>query len=269
MQPIIIRARAFSEQLLVRKLHVSAAVCQLCACNAGVCNRSHSCLLLVLVLMFPCPYCAGFLGRTFKKLLSHIKFNHSHEPNFCITCADCGKSFRKFASFKSHLQREEKRKEQAAILPPHLEENDDHEYSDDGDSDEEEEPENYIEDLTRFLALFILKTKEENQLSQQTINAIIENTGDLVESSLEALKKNIRSCLKDNDIEIADVEGLSDVLEQPSAFSQAKEPLTNEYLQVRYFVENFNFVVSITSYLYLLHLVQGSLFCCHGNQLCH
>ena len=70
-----------------------------------------------------------------------------------------------------------------------------------------------IDDVTRFLALFISKAKEENQLSQQTINTIIENTGDIVESSLEALKKNIRSCLKDNDIEIADVEGLSDVLE--------------------------------------------------------
>ena len=117
-----------------------------------------------------------------------------------------------------------------------------------------------IDDVTRFLALFISKAKEENQLSQQTINAMIENTGDIVERSLEALKKNIRSCLKDNDIEIADVEGLSDVLEQPSSFSQAKEPLTNEYLQVRYFVENFNFVVRITSYL--LHLVQRPLLRC-------
>ena len=64
--------------------------------------------------------------------------------------------------------------------------------------------------------------------------------------------------LKNNDREIADVEG--DVLEQPSSFSQAKESLTNEYLKVRYFVENFNFVVRITSYL--LHLVQRPLLRC-------
>ena len=38
-----------------------------------------------------------------------------------------------------------------------------------------------VENLTRFLALFILKTKETNQLSQQAMNAIIANTEDIVD----------------------------------------------------------------------------------------
>ena len=38
-----------------------------------------------------------------------------------------------------------------------------------------------VEELTCFLALFILKTKETNGLSQQAINSITTNTSELVE----------------------------------------------------------------------------------------
>ena len=98
--------------------------------------------------------------------------------------------------------------------------------------------------MTRFLALFLIKTKEENQLSQHGIDAILDSTGDVVESTLEHLKEGITSCLEKNGLEVADIEGLSDVLEQPSFFTQARQPLMNEYQQVQYFKNNFNYVVS-------------------------
>ena len=44
-------------------------------------------------IMFPCTFCTKFLGHSFKRLLQHIKFIHSHEPNFSITRSDCGRSF--------------------------------------------------------------------------------------------------------------------------------------------------------------------------------
>ena len=55
--------------------------------------------------MFPCCYCSSFDGSSFKKLLNHIKFIYSHEPDFLISCGDCGQSFNKFNSFRSHLNR--------------------------------------------------------------------------------------------------------------------------------------------------------------------
>ena len=203
--------------------------------------------------MFPCPYCANFVTRTFKKLLSHIRFTHSHEPNFSITCGDCGKTYRKFTSFKTHLHREEKKRRLQGlvveVLAGHAEEpeggEEDDQDSSDGNFDEElEEAGNAIGNMTRFLALFMMKTKEENQLSQQTLNAIIENTEDVVDESLKVLKDNIKSCMRDSGIDIEEVQGLRDVFEQPSAYSKAKEPLANEYQQVRYFMEHFNYVVS-------------------------
>jgi len=85
--------------------------------------------------------------------------------------------------------------------------------------------------MANFIALFILKTKEENRLNQQAIISILVNAEDVVESSLQCLKEKINSCLLNNDIQVTDIRRLSDILEEPSFFSRAKEPLATEYLQ--------------------------------------
>ena len=58
-------------------------------------------------------FCSGFVVVTFKKLLSHIKFSNSHELNFLIKSTNCGRSFKKFNSFKSHtiIQRKHTKKD--------------------------------------------------------------------------------------------------------------------------------------------------------------
>jgi len=142
-------------------------------------------------MAFRCCYCASFAGNTFKKLLSHIKFIHSHEPNFTIACGDCGQSFQKFNSFKSHIQRKHNwnKNEDRAQIDEDVDIEEDNVNSSDNEVhaegfEEEEGPNNMVEKMTRFLALFLLKTKEENQLSQRGIDAILDSTGDVVEKVL-------------------------------------------------------------------------------------
>ena len=72
----------------------------------------------------------------------------------------------------------------------------------------------------------------------------LENAEVLVEPNLEALKTRISSCLVSNGIELNDVEGLNDILQEPSIFSEAKQPLSNQYLQLKYFLERLDLVVS-------------------------
>ena len=103
--------------------------------------------------------------------------------------------------------------------------------------------------MTRFVALFILKIKEENQLNQKVINSILENTEFRMEQSFDDFKNDIKFWLAKNNIDISNINGLRDVLDQKSLFSRARKPLETEYMQVKYFVENFNFVVSITVHL--------------------
>ncbi len=211
--------------------------------------------------MFNCPYCAECNATSFKKLLHHIRFVHSCESNFSISCGHCNQTFRKFESFKSHIRRkhnygkgnangENDGEDFGNLVVNTGHDNDDPTHG--NDSEDENDNENGREngqeslaDMTRFIALFILKTKEENQLSQQVVNSIMDNTASLVEQSLEAFKNEVKSCLANNGIDITNVDGLSEVLEEPSLFSRARTPLATEYLQVKYFVENFNFVVSI------------------------
>ena len=199
-------------------------------------------------VMFRCPYCNVGGYSSFKKLLSHITLIHSHEPNFSITCGNCSRSFTNFNTFKTHIQREKEKEKLARLFEEPVGDhfNDDEGAREGSDEDEIDEDEN-TETMTRYLALFLLKTKEQNQISQQALNSILENTSDLVEKNLEELKARIKSCLTANNIDIRDVEGLNETMDQPSTFSQAHGSLGSEYLQMKYYVESFNLVVSFQS----------------------
>ena len=209
--------------------------------------------------MFAC-YCSSFDGRSFKKLLNHIKFIHSHEPNFLKTCGDCAQSFKKFNFFRSQLNRKHSARE--VVLLERFHDNAADSCSEGEDISEEndarEDPKNFVDEMTRSLALFALKTKEKYQLSQPAIDAVLDSTGDLVESSMEHLREQITTCLNRNGIAVADIEGLRDVLQQPSMFTQARQPLINEYQQVQYFKRNFNFVVSLV--LCCVKFLSGSFY---------
>ena len=69
--------------------------------------------------MFYCPYCAHFTVQSLKKLLTQIRFIHSHEPNFSITCGECEKLFTKFMSFKSHIRRKHGDNHLLTVEVPH------------------------------------------------------------------------------------------------------------------------------------------------------
>jgi hypothetical protein len=204
--------------------------------------------------MYVCTFC-GEYALNEKKLLHHIKFLHSHEPNFALPCRLCGQIFKKFDSYKSHLRRKhdgtnDLQDDQEDLHQEFEQLNDSgvgHEIdaNTDDDSEEEEENEtNMIDRITRFIALFILKTKEENQLNQPTMSSILNNTETLVDESLQVFKEEVKTCLQNNGINTADVDGLEDILNRRSVFSEALTPISTEYHQVKYFVENFNFVVS-------------------------
>ena len=57
------------------------------------------------------------ISRPFFREARHIKFIQSHEPNFSIACSDYGPSFRKFASYKTHIRIELAKKKSAERGP--------------------------------------------------------------------------------------------------------------------------------------------------------
>lgn len=60
---------------------------------------------------------------------------------------------------------------------------------------------------------------------------------------MESFKDEIKSCIRDNGIDRAEIVGLDNILNKPSMFSKAVKPISTEYLQVKYFMDKFKFVV--------------------------
>jgi hypothetical protein len=58
------------------------------------------------------------------------------------------------------------------------------EHENNYENDQENKQES-VPSMTRFIALFLLKTKEENRLTQQVLDSIMNNTETLVEQSLD------------------------------------------------------------------------------------
>ena len=52
-----------------------------------------------------CSYC-DFECYSHSALLNHIKFIHQDDPQFKISCMDCGKTFKKWCTLKKHLHRD-------------------------------------------------------------------------------------------------------------------------------------------------------------------
>ena len=54
---------------------------------------------------YACPLCPGFIVRTYKLWLSHLRHVHSHDANFHVVCGvnSCPRSFRVFSTLYSHV----------------------------------------------------------------------------------------------------------------------------------------------------------------------
>ena len=130
---------------------------------------------------------------------------HSHEPNFSITCGNCSRSFTNSNSFKTHIRREKEKDKLARLFEEPVGEhfNEDEDPREGSDEDEN----------TEMFGIVFIKTKEQNQISQQALNSSLENTSDLVERNLEELKARIKSCLAANNIDIRDVEDWNETID--------------------------------------------------------
>ena len=105
------------------------------------------------------------------------------------------------------------------------------EFEDDDQADKEVDEVTDIENITKFIALFVLKTKEVNLVSQQAIDSMLENTKSLVDYCLQTLGGEVKLCLARNGLDWAEIDGLQEVFNnQSSIYETALAPVANEYL---------------------------------------
>ncbi|CAB3983791.1 Hypothetical predicted protein, partial [Paramuricea clavata] len=110
----------------------------------------------------------------------------------------------------------------------------DEDQADEDDIDQDTD----IEKITKFIALFVLKAKEVNLVSQQAIDSMMDNTKTLVNHCLHMLGGKVKLCLAQNGLSWAEIDGLKEVFHnQLSIYETALGPVANKYLQVKYLME--------------------------------
>jgi hypothetical protein len=81
---------------------------------------------------------------------------------------------------------------------------------------EEEDPVRAMRDLN---AKFILKTKENNLLTQKCVDNIVEDSTELVRGTVKALKSGLQNCLDNAGLNFDAVPGLSQLFEEENPIS--------------------------------------------------
>ena len=114
---------------------------------------------------------------------------------------------------------------------------------------EEEDPVRAMRDLN---AKFILKTKENNLLTQKCVDNIVEDSTELVRGTVKALKSGLQNCLDNAGLNFDAVPGLSQLFEEENPISNPFEHVSTQYKQTAYFKNHFGLVVSVNSLVRIL-----------------
>ena len=143
--------------------------------------------------------------------LKHIGTIHSCEPNFSITCGvhSCPRRYSNFFSFKKHLYRKHRAELELQEFTPIFSNGDDEVHFLNNETQAAEtgadvfdvNPITSTTELKKTAALFLLKTKEVNKVSQKALDSIIEDVSSFINFIIKSLELDIKQCLTNsNDI---------------------------------------------------------------------
>ena len=117
---------------------------------------------------------------------------------------------------------------------------------------ETDHPPNEIEEgnrtelkLKRANALYILRTKEVNLLTQKCVDDIVLGTGELIRSTVETVGNGVRECLNSAGIPCETVPGLQELFAANNPVSNPFEHVSTKYKQMSFFKQEFGLIVSI------------------------
>ena len=196
---------------------------------------------------FSCSICHKYAALSYESVLKHIGSVHSCEPNFHITCGveGCPRTYRSYRSFRHHLTN----KHCGADLPasnntiPSVDDDHDHEESDSMELDSlslplQPRPENYE------VALFLLKAREERQVSQLALDGLIDDFTELYQSQVVSLSEKAKNYLSDMNCDSDVITGIDELIKKTATTSIFKG-LESSYHQKNYYERNFNYVVRL------------------------
>ena len=143
---------------------------------------------------FRCSLCS-YTSESYDRFVSHVVRLHRHDPNFIVYCsmANCSYSSKTWGAFKSHMSR--KHRKLAEKMPT---ENDIDTDANDDDSGGLEyltptPPQQQLDNRRGRNAAFALALESRHNLSQSSVDDVIESTSLLIEQHVALYKNRVRA----------------------------------------------------------------------------
>lgn len=98
-------------------------------------------------------------------------------------------------------------------------------------------------DLQRAAAMWMLKVKEKNKLSQMALQGIIEDVTNLIQTYLRDLNLSIKNHLKEGGVSEEVISSLDPFFSPGGKYGEPFRGLETEHRQLKYFKNCFSMVV--------------------------
>ena len=198
-------------------------------------------------MVFFCQFCS-FSSLHWRQVLRHTFEAHSNVPGFNFTCgvAGCPQTFQTYSAVTSHLRRKHRGRDfddQAAssygVNAVTETEEDTSSRNDDVDASPGSELCPQVNRLEKVAALFLLCLKERYQITQTALDFAMSQVQQMVGFAIEDVQQAVELQLQSSSVSI------SESFMVPDPFLHLK----SEYMQTKYYKENFNLIVSFFAML--------------------
>lgn len=198
--------------------------------------------------MYVCQLCDHFASRRLASVLSHIGAVHSHQSGFSVLCGidSCPRTYRNYHSFRHHIK--QKHPSACNDCDSHTESNVTDMQTIGGENGPEDlfgesfgDPLNQSTSKKRTTALFLLKLKEKYQLSQATVNEIVQDIDAMVGNIACDLRLRVTSALEEADVNLALVPDFADAFNAPTIV-QPSAGLHTQHLQNKFYRQHLGLV---------------------------
>ncbi len=194
---------------------------------------------------FHCHFCP-FLCVDWKGYMKHIFQCHSSTPNFTYICgiSGCVQSFRAYTAYASHLQRKHSDCDLTQLQsvdcnpggPPANPPNSNSNFQNESSTGCSYSTNAAARDCAkRSSALLLLSLKEKHRMTQSAVNFSIGQMKEVITHVLDDAKKSLKEHVGDGAL----IDSCFDAVPDPFLL------LETEFLQTKFYRENFNLVVSI------------------------
>ena len=211
----------------------------------------HTSTFECFAMVFHCQFCC-FSALRWKQVLRHTFEAHSSAPGFIFTCGvdGCSQTFRTYSGINSHLQRKHRGRDYddrptTSSASANVEfdvghgtaELAGHEPDLDTEMGTEEQEVNQLE---KAAALFLLCLKERYQLTQSAIDFAIGQVQQMLSFAVDDIQNVLEAHLQSCPLDASNYASVLEYISIPDPFLH----LQSEYMQTKYFRENFDLIVS-------------------------